>query len=164
MEPDKFNDPDQSVNITEKPATPNQQIETYTPEPQAEQTVQSPTDSKKEQQLLITAQAPKKSPKKLFIIFGIIITITIVAVASYFVYGYYNPIAKTTDTDTKKSTTATTNKTDKDSNPTVDAASATLTGGATSESNITNTDDSNIAIDASDAAGNVGDSVDENNF
>lgn len=164
MEPDNSNNPDQTVDSTKTPDLPTQQIETYAPEPKAEQTVQQPTDSKQEQQLLITAQAPKKSPKKLFIIFGIIIAITIVAVASYFVYGYYNPVTKTTNTADEKTTTATTNKTNKDSNPTIDAASATLTGGATNESDIMNTDDSNIASDASDAAGNVGDSVDENNF
>ncbi len=164
MEPNNFDNPDQPVNTTEKPATPSQQTETYASAPQVEQPIRPPVIPKQQSQPQMTAQSPKKSQKKLYIIFGLTIAIIIVAVVGYFVYGYYNHMAKTTDTDTKKIVTPVTTVTNKDNNPTVDAASATLTGGVTSESTITNTDESNIASDASNAAGNVGDSVNENNF
>ena len=153
MNPNNFNDQEKPVPPTEALDTGPKGIEPNTSTGQSGQYVQPQT----------TTQFSKKSNKKLFVIIGIIVAVFIVALAGYFVYSYYNPTAKTTGTkETSSAKTTTINE--KDRNPTVTAASAILTDNVTGESVLTNTNDTSVASDVSNAAGNVGDSINENNF
>jgi cytoskeletal protein RodZ len=102
-------------------------------------------------------QPPKKSSKKRFIVI-IILLVIILSVAGYLAYGYYSPATETTDTD------QTSTETDQSTTLTIEDLTNLLTLSATSESKLTDTDDSSIAEDASNAASNVGDSIDENSL
>ncbi len=99
-------------------------------------------------------QPSKKSNKKLFLVIAIAIVV-IAALAVYFVLNMNKP-AKVSDAKKINDTSVV--------NPSVEAATSVLTGSAISEPSLTSTDNSNIANDASSAVGNLGDSVNENNF
>jgi uncharacterized protein HemX len=92
-----------------------------------------------------------------------VVAVVVLAAIGYVVYGYVNQSNKTTNnqtTDTKQEPTNEVKKIDSK----VEAATTVITDSLTSESSLTNTDDSNIADDINTATDNVGASVDENNF
>ncbi len=106
------------------------------------------------------AQVAKKSHKKFYIGTSIIVTAYLLTLGGYLAYqGYYKPTAKTADSQQVKTPAKI-----QAVNPTVDASASVLTGSALSESSLTSTDDSSTAAEASTAASNVGDGVNENNF
>ena len=99
----------------------------------------------------------KKSNKKLIIITSLIIAAIIGASVGYILFNMKKVAAPTTATTSQTIIPAKTNAS-------VDAATKSLTDVPTSETTLTNIDDSSQGTDASTNAGTVGDSVDENNF
>ena len=101
----------------------------------------------------------KKSHKKLLLGITIVFVAFVMTLTGYLAYQSYNkPAAKAASQKVKTATTVPV------VNPTLEAATSTMTGSALSESSLTSTDDSNVAVDASTAANNVGVGIDENNF
>jgi hypothetical protein len=121
-------------------------VETVTPEPLA-----TPD-------FFGAAKKPKKGRKVLFVILGIILVL-IIAGATVYGLSIWNtkpkakPVARPTSSTQTNATSAA-----------LTAATSSMTSGAQNESAITSTDDSAQAANASTSAGNVGDSVNENNF
>lgn len=101
-----------------------------------------------------TVAQPASSRRKLWLIIGVVAVLVIAGLLTYMVLRHND---KTTKTATQTST-ATTGDT-----PVKDVTSA-MTQGAGNESTITNTDDSGTAASMNQSAGNVGGSVNENNF
>ena len=107
----------------------------------------------------VTTEPIKKSRKELYISI-IAIAIVIAAVAGYLVYSYSQPTTKTDNTVTTDSNT----QIKASSNPDIESITSILTDGSSSESLLNSTDDSQIVTDASNTAGVVGDSINENDF
>lgn len=93
---------------------------------------------------------PKSSHHRLWTIVGIIIVLIIIVVLAGIALGHSDQTAKTQT----KSTSA----------ESADDLTSAMTQGANGESAITSTDDSGAAANMNQSAGNVGDSVNENNF
>ncbi len=113
--------------------------------------------------IMTTPPAAKSDNKILLRMLLIIAGILIVSVVGYFTYSYFN----TNSQKDNKSTNLDTNKIEAQEttiNPAVEAANSILTGSSISESSLTSTDDSLILDETSNAAGNIGDSIDENSF
>jgi cytoskeletal protein RodZ len=111
------------------------------------------------------AIAQKKSHKKPFII-GLV-TIALIAIAGMYWYIFYspNPSAKTTATTTKTSAQAAVIPATPATNAaTINSAVDALTTGASDATTAASTSDTGSAGDASTTAGNVGGSINENNF
>jgi cytoskeletal protein RodZ len=154
METQTPNEPNQSP-VTEPSANP-------TPTPLYPETM--PEDSTVEPPTKQAFPSTAKKISKKFIIILTTVVIIILAVGGYFAYGYFYPATETNEAvETADQTSAQTNDVPSDTLD-INAATSTLTSAADSESTIINTDDSSVAADASATAGNVGDSVDENNF
>lgn len=113
--------------------------------------------------IMTTPPAAKSNNKILLRMSLIIAGILIVSVVGYFTYSYFNANSqkdnKSTNLDTNKIETKETTI-----NPAVEAANSILTGSSISESSLTSTDDSLVLDETSNAAGNIGDSIDENSF
>lgn len=115
----------------------------------------------------MTVEPVKKSNNKTLLkIVIIIMAVLITSATGYFTYGYFNSEKQKADDSTSKNVDTTTETSDEPAviNPAVEAANSILTGSSVSESSLTSTDDSSILDETSDAAGSVGDSIDENSF
>lgn len=113
-------------------------------------TVEEPT------QPTVMAPIHSKSNKKFVIIGAAVVALIIVVAAGIFIVTQMN-------TGTKKAQTTQTTSQTTPATP-IEAATNELTQGATDEMTITDTDDGADVGDASTAASNVGDSVNENNL
>ena len=99
----------------------------------------------------------KKSSKKLLIIVAAVVVVLVgIVVAVLYANHTFQPVSQT---PTKNNEVAKTPV----STP-IENTTDVMTGGASSETSLTNTDDTSDAVDASSAAANVGDSVDEGSF
>ena len=114
------------------------------------------------QEIQVITHKLKKPHKNLYVLIGIIVALIIVAVASYFVFSYYKSEEKIANDKKAAILLAESNK--KVSNPAVNLATSTLTDSLSSESKITNTDDSAIATGINGTTGSIGGSIDENSF
>lgn len=115
-----------------------------------------------QQEIHVITNKIKKPRKNLYILIGIIVTLIIVALTSYFVYSYYKSEEKKANEKKALILLAESNK--KINNPAVNLTTSTLVDSLASESKITNTDDSSIATDISETTTNIGGSIDENSF
>jgi len=133
-----------------------------TPQPQAPTPVE-PT---------LSPIAPKKSKKALIITITVVILIAI-GVIAYFTLTNNNKMAN----DMNVSNTQNTNSTNtpvideskltpiqKEKSASLEAVTKILTDGINNETTVTNTNDSSYATGSNTAAGNVGSSINENNF
>lgn len=119
-------------------------------------TVEEPTQPTQPMQPAVFAPVHSRSNKK-FIFIGVAALLLIVAaVVGYVVITQMSPSSK--KADNHQSTSQTTPSTP------LDAATNELTKSASSEMSLIDTDDSSDIGDASTAASNVGDSVNENNL
>jgi uncharacterized protein HemX len=117
-------------------------------------------------QTTITTQPDKKSNKKLVMILVIAVAALILSVAGYFAYGYFSNQSTKTNDSVKNQEADSTNTTEEadiqTENSDINEAVKALTDGLVEES--VDIDDSNIADDASSAAGAVGESINEDNL
>lgn len=133
-----------------------QDLTPYTPYNPSEPVAEAAVEPTQPQQPVIPVAS--KSHVKLFIGLAVVVVLILV-LTGYLVYQAYHPATKSADVQQVKTPVAA-----QTVNPTLEAATNTLTGSALSESALSSTDDSNAASDASTSANNVGDSIDENNF
>lgn len=103
-----------------------------------------------------------KKSNKLPLIAGAVVLVLLVATGV--VYFLHNNDDSKTASEVKTSSQSTTATKATPLTTAVDQAANSITGSATSESNLTSTDDSSAASDATNSAASVGDSVDENSF
>lgn len=102
---------------------------------------------------------PRKSYVKSLLIGGGIVIVIALGVAGALLY-----LPNSTTPASVASTTSTTKTTGPTNNQTVNDLTSTLTNGTNGETSLTNTNNSSDASATSQAAGNVGDSINENNF
>jgi hypothetical protein len=101
-------------------------------------------------------EQPKKSHRRAIIIATSGLIVIIAALGGYLVYSQMSDDAVTTETTPPTPAPTTVSP--------VDGAANVMTDGTATEDELTATDDSSDVDDASQAASNVGDSVNENNF
>lgn len=100
---------------------------------------------------------PASSRRKLWLIVGVVVVLIVAGLLAYMAMGTTKKATKTTTQTSSVSSGQT-------SNAAVNDATSGMTQGAGNESTITNTDDSGSAASMNQSAGNVGGSVNENNF
>ena len=137
---------------------------TATPSPLIVGALDDEADEDKEPQTqpapVLTPAPEKKSPKAIIIAILVIAMLGAAGGAWYVLAG--PGMTKTTTTDTTTETT--TQTTPPATSSTVEDAGDALTASAIEEATTAATDDSATATDDSTAAGNVGDSINENTF
>ncbi|HUC96084.1 MAG TPA: hypothetical protein VMR16_00240 [Candidatus Saccharimonadales bacterium] len=143
-----------SLNNQEQPQIPPQ------PQPQTPPPAETPSAPiNQPMRPPMTMPTSKKSQKKLYIIIGVVVAVIIIAVIGYFVLAHKKTV---TPADSgKNGSTMASNATD---NSTVGLITSVLTNSASSETKVTNTDESNLSSDANNIASSLGDSVNENSI
>lgn len=108
------------------------------------------------QPVQIPVETPKKSHKRAIVFALLGLVLIAAALAAYILYFQTGNPVVTTETTQQPSAAPVVSP--------VDTATNILDDGVTDEDKLTSTDDSSDIDDASKAAGNVGDGVNENNF
>jgi len=126
------------------------------PHDQFEETLLPPDLEEQPTQAFQPAEQPKKSHKRTIIMVMSSLIVIGGVLGAYFVYSQMSD-------DTASTKTTQPAPVPKAASP-VDTAAGIMTEGTTSEDELTATDDSSDIDDASQVAGNVGDSINENNF
>lgn len=119
-----------------------------------------------ESPIIIQSTPPSAKPSRKKLIIGIVIGVAVLAAAGLLWYAFFgSPTKKTSDSNVDQSQSATLETvTPETSSATIDKAVDALTTNSSTETSLSGTDDSQAAADASTATGNVGDSVNEDNF